>query len=67
MSTWSDKNFEAFSYDKEEIEMTNSYIYLGTTFSNSAVFKKATNDMVGKALIAMNSTLKIVRTSKAEI
>ena len=51
----------------DEIEIVNSFNYLGIVLSSSRAFIKATNTLSGKALRGMNSLLSITQTMQVPI
>ena len=55
---------EKWTYSGEEIEIVNSFNYLGIVLTSGGAFVKATNILAGKALKAMNSLLSITRPMK---
>ena len=46
---------EKWTYSGEEIEIVNSFNYLGMVLSSGGTFIKATNMLAGKVLKAMNT------------
>ena len=50
---------EKWIYSGEEIEIVNSFNYLGIVLTSGGAFVKATNTSAGKALKAMNSLLSV--------
>ena len=55
---------EKWTHSGEEIEIVNSFNYLGIVLTSGGAFVKATNTLAGKALEAMNSLLSITRPMK---
>lgn len=53
--------YEKWTYKGEDIEIVNSFNYLGIVLSSGGAFIKATNTLSGKALKAMNSLLSITK------
>ena len=58
---------EKWTYADDEIEIVNSFNYLGIVLSSGGAFIKATNTLSGKALRAMNSLLSITKTMQVPI
>ena len=58
---------EKWAYADDEIEIVNSFNYLGIVLSSGGAFIKATNTLSGKALRAMNSLLSITKTTQVPI
>ena len=52
---------ERFTYAGGEIEIVNSFNYLGIVLSSGGSFIKATNTLVGKSLKALNALLSITK------
>lgn len=51
---------ETFMFDKEKITVVKSYTYLGVLFSESSTFYRACQESIGKANLAVNSSLSII-------
>lgn len=58
---------ETFTYADEEIEIVNSFNYLGIVLSSGGSFIKATNTLSGKSLKAMNALLSITKRMQVPI
>ena len=54
-------------YGGEEIEIVNSFNYLGIVLSSGGTYIKATNMLTGKALKAMNALFSITETMQVPI
>ena len=58
---------EKWTYSGEEIEIVNSFNYLGMVLSSGGTFIKATNMLAGKALKAMNALFSITKHMQVPI
>ena len=53
-----------FYFGNEEIEKVKEYVYLGIPFVRSALFECASNNMFKKGMIAVDSTLRLIKNTK---
>ena len=58
---------EKWTYGGEEIEIVNSFNYLGMVLSSGGTYIKATNTLSGKALRAMNALFSITKVMQVPI
>ena len=58
---------ECWTYAGEDIEILNSFNYLGIVLTSGGAFVKATKTLAGKALKAMNSLLSITKPMKIPV
>ena len=53
-----------FYFESNEIEIVPKYVYLGITFSQSALFELTSKEICSKANIAVSSTISLLKSTK---